>query len=75
MYPWEGVSKIQSIKDTICTVEGLTGQLACFHVSLLLDYTSSAVRIPLVSVGLYTPQVTHFSPGYQPLQIPPSPLV
>ncbi len=75
MYPWEGVSKNQSIKDTICTVEGLTGQLPCFRVSMLLNYTSSAVRIPLVSADLKTQQVTHFSPGYQILQIPPSPLV
>ncbi len=45
MCPWEGVSEIESIKDTICTVEGLTGQLPCLlaSVSNLAYYCYSTV--------------------------------
>ena len=41
-------------------------------IALLLNYTSSAVTIPMISVGLKTQQVTHFPTGYQPQQIPPT---
>ena len=73
MCPWEGVSEIRSIKDIICTVEGSTGQLPCLLARVsnrVYHCYSTAVRMPLVKVGLKPHQVTCIPLSISPCKYP-----